>query len=66
MIIKKADSLRSRLFFVQIKKPRRDKRGFICLNDNKGDGRNFSRSNKGVMFVCDQFHILIISNLVEF
>lgn len=48
-----------------LKKPRRDKRGFICLNDNKGDGRNFSRSNKGVMFVCDQFHILIISKVVD-
>lgn len=43
-----------------------DKRGFICLNDNKGDGRNFSRSNKGVMFVCDQFHILMITKDVDF
>ncbi|OEI76607.1 hypothetical protein BG616_05860 [Bacillus subtilis] len=49
-----------------LKKPRRDKRGFICLNDNKGDGRNFSRSNKGVMFVCDQFHILMITKDVDF
>lgn len=52
--------------FVTLKKPRRDKRGFICLNDNKGDGRNFSRSNKGVMFVCDQFHILMITKGVDF
>ncbi|ATX83745.1 hypothetical protein CU084_06350 [Bacillus velezensis] len=66
MIIKKSCFLTEPAFFCVIKKPRRDKRGFICLNDNKGDGRNFSRSNKGVMFVCDQFHILIISNLVEF
>ncbi|AXF32442.1 hypothetical protein NRS6186_06200 [Bacillus subtilis] len=52
--------------FLALKKPRRDKRGFICLNDNKGDGRNFSRSNKGVMFVCDQFHILMITKDVDF
>lgn len=52
--------------FSALKKPRRDKRGFICLNDNKGDGRNFSRSNKGVMFVCDQFHILMITKDVDF
>ncbi|MDR4436265.1 hypothetical protein FPV32_19345 [Bacillus tequilensis] len=52
--------------FIVLKKPRRDKRGFVCLNDNKGDGRNFSRSNKGVMFVCDQFHILMITKDVDF
>ncbi|UQZ42072.1 hypothetical protein C2H91_03980 [Bacillus subtilis] len=52
--------------FLALKKPRRDMRGFICLNDNKGDGRNFSRSNKGVMFVCDQFHILMITKDVDF
>lgn len=54
------------VLFATLKKPRRDKRGFICLNDNKGDGRNFSRSNKGVMFVCDQFHILMITKGVDF
>ncbi|AUS13389.1 hypothetical protein NRS6148_00296 [Bacillus subtilis] len=57
---------RTHVPFLTLKKPRRDKRGFICLNDNKGDGRNFSRSNKGVMFVCDQFHILMITKDVDF
>jgi len=31
------------------------------INTNKGDGRNFSRSNKGVYVCSDQLHALNIT-----
>ncbi|QSF98100.1 hypothetical protein DI291_06875 [Bacillus paralicheniformis] len=36
------------------------------LTTTKGMGEIFHGQTKGYMFVCDQFHIFIISNHVEF
>ncbi len=33
----------------------------FSINTNKGDGRNFSRSNKGVYVCSDQLHVLNIA-----
>lgn len=44
-----ADSKFKALSFYALKRLRTgNTESSVCLNDNKGDGRNFSRSNKGV------------------
>ncbi|PLT33881.1 hypothetical protein CUU64_12280 [Bacillus sp. V5-8f] len=39
----------------------------FSIHTNKGDGRNFSRSNKkGYVFACDQLHYCNITNSHSF